>query len=49
MEKLYEKINGAGIMSMVLGIVLICTSIATGVLMIVNGAKLIKSKKDITF
>ncbi|MBO5510016.1 MAG: hypothetical protein J5962_06115 [Lachnospiraceae bacterium] len=49
MEKLYEKLNNTGITSLVIGIVTIAVGIAAGVVMIVNGCKLLKSKKDIIF
>lgn len=49
MEKLYQKMNSIGISSIVMGIVTIAVGIGAGVLMIVNGARLLASKKDITF
>ena len=49
MEKLYDKLNSAGICNLVLGIVVLAVGIGSGVMMIINGAKLLKSKKDITF
>lgn len=48
-ENTYRTISNAGIWSLVLGIVAICTGIAIGVMMIVNGAKLIKAKTGLTF
>jgi hypothetical protein len=48
-EKLYVKLNNIGICSLVVGIVTIGVSIAAGVVMIVNGSRLLKSKKDIIF
>ncbi|MCM1083904.1 MAG: hypothetical protein NC393_12380 [Clostridium sp.] len=49
MEKLYEKMNSIGISSIVMGIVTIAVGVGAGVLMIVNGARLLAAKKDITF
>ena len=48
MEKLYHKINAIGISNLV-GIVTILVGVGAGVTMIVNGARLITGKKDITF
>lgn len=49
MEKLYQKINTIGISNLVMGIVTILVGVGAGVTMIVGGARLIISKKDITF
>lgn len=49
MEKLYQKVSSAGVSSLVMGIVTIAVAIAAGTVMIINGANLLKSKKDITF
>jgi hypothetical protein len=49
MEKLYVKLNNIGICSLVVGIVTIAVGIAAGVVMIVNGSRLLKAKKDIIF
>ena len=46
-EKQYKTVGNAGITSLVLGIVVITSAIAVGVLMIIQGAKLLKSNKDI--
>lgn len=48
-EKLYRAISNGGAVSLVLGIVVIVTGIATGILMIINGAKILKQKHQITF
>ncbi len=45
-EKQYKVMGNAGVTSLVLGIVLIASSIATGVLLVIQGAKLLKSKED---
>lgn len=49
MEKLYDKLNNAGVCNLVLGIVVLAIGAGAGVMMIINGASLLKSKKDITF
>ncbi|MDD6401670.1 MAG: hypothetical protein PUG10_08715 [Lachnospiraceae bacterium] len=49
MEKIYSKLNSVGISNLVMGIVTIAVGVGAGVLMIVNGARLLKSKKDILF
>ena len=49
MEKLYHKINAIGISNLVIGIVTILVGVGACVTMIVNGARLITGKKDITF
>lgn len=49
MEKLYNKMNSVGISSLVMGIVTMVMGIGIGVVMIVNGGRLLSGKKDITF
>lgn len=49
MEKLYQKLNGIGVSSLVLGIIMIIFGIGAGVVMIVNGAKSLSGKRDIIF
>ena len=46
-EKLYKKVSGAGAGNLALGIITLVTGIVTGILMIVNGARLLKGKSDI--
>lgn len=48
-ENTYRTMSNAGIGNLVLGIVAICSGIAVGVLLIVNGARLIKAKSRLTF
>lgn len=48
-EKTYKVMGGAGAMNIVLGIVILVTGIASGVLMIVSGAKLLTGKSRILF
>lgn len=49
MEKLYNKMNSVGISNLVMGIITIVVGIGIGVVMIVNGGRLLSGKKDITF
>lgn len=49
MEKLYEKLNVVAVSNLVMGIVTIVVGVGAGVVMIVNGARLLSGKKNITF
>jgi len=49
MEKIYKTMRTSGIISIVIGSVIITAGVATGVLAIVSGAFLLKRKADITF
>ncbi|MDE6888112.1 MAG: hypothetical protein K2P45_05630 [Eubacterium sp.] len=46
-EKLYKAINATAVSSLVLGICIVTTGIVSGVLLIVNGARLLKHKSII--
>lgn len=46
-EKIFKTMSGAGIMNLVIGIVTIVTGISAGVLLVISGARLIKSKTDL--
>lgn len=46
-EKIYKTMTGAGILNLVTGIVTLTTGAAVGVLLIINGAKLLRRKTDI--
>lgn len=48
-EKIYNTMKSTGVVSLVFGIVTICIGIATGIVMIVNGARLLKRKSEIMF
>ncbi len=48
-EKTYKLMAGVGAGDIVLGIVVLVTGIAAGVMMIVNGARLLKGKTDLMF
>ena len=49
MEKAYLTMKNSGASSITLGIIVLVVGVATGILAIVNGAKLLKHKKEITF
>lgn len=46
-EKVYKTMSGAGAGSIAVGIVVLVTGVVSGILMIVNGARLLKRKSDI--
>lgn len=48
-EKTYKVMNGAGAMNIVLGIIALAVGVATGVLLIISGAKLLAGKAKILF
>mgnify|MGYP000932867712 CR=1 FL=1 len=48
-EKTYKVMNTIGGGNIALGIIVLVTGLATGILMIVNGARLLKQKSEITF
>ncbi len=49
MEKIYNTMKSVGVWNLVLGIVLILSGLASGVFLIVNGAKLLKKKSELLF
>ena len=49
MEKANQTMKNRGARSIKLGIIVLVVGVATGILAIVNGAKLLKHKKEITF
>lgn len=46
-EKIYKAMKNAGVLSVVLGIVTLVTGIASGILLIVSGANLLKKKSRV--
>lgn len=46
-EKVYKTMTGAGAGNIAVGIVVMVTGIVSGILMIVNGARLLKRKSEI--
>lgn len=49
MEKAYKTMSQAGVGSIVIGIITIVTGVTAGIIAIVNGARLLKNKSEITF
>ena len=48
-EKVYKTMSCCGGGSIALGVVVLVTGITAGILVIVNGARLLKRKSEITF
>lgn len=46
-EKVYKTIGLSGAANLAIGICILVTGVASGILLILNGAKLLKSKKQI--
>lgn len=49
MEKIYNTMKSVGVWNLVLGIILILSSLAAGTFLIINGAKLLRKKSDLLF
>ncbi len=48
-EKIYRTMTNVGAADLALGIVVLVTGIVAGVMVIVNGARLLKGKSDLMF
>jgi hypothetical protein len=48
-EKAYKTMAGVGAGNLALGIILLTVGLVSGILMIVNGARLLKNKSDLIF
>jgi len=48
-EKIYTTMKSEGVGNIVIGILLIVTGITSGVLVIVNGSRLLRKKSEILF
>ena len=48
-EKTYKTMSGVGAGNLVLGIIVLVAGVTAGVLMIVNGARLLKRKSELLF
>lgn len=48
-EKVYHTMKSVGIANLVFGILILLFGLATGIAVIVNGAKLLARKSDLTF
>ena len=49
MEKIYNTMRSVGVWNLVMGILLIVAGVVSGILLILNGAKLLKKKSDLLF
>lgn len=49
MEKIYHTMKSVGVWNLVLGILMILAGVVSGILLILNGAKLLKKKSDLMF
>ena len=49
MERIYNTMKSVGVWNLVMGILLIVSGVVAGILLILNGAKLLKKKSDLLF
>ena len=49
MEKIYNTMRSVGVWNLVMGILLIVAGVVSGILLILNGAKLLKKKSELLF
>lgn len=49
MERVYKTMRSAGAGSIALGIIVLVTGLVVGILSIVNGARLLRRKNELTF
>jgi hypothetical protein len=49
LEKIYHTMKSVGVWNLVIGILIIVSGVISGVFMIVNGATLLRKKKDLLF
>lgn len=49
MERAYKTMTSAGGANIALGIIMVAVGITSGVITIVNGARLLKHRREITF
>ncbi len=48
-EKLYKKMKHVGVSSLVIGIITVAVAVSSGVIMIINGARLLAHKSEQLF
>lgn len=48
-EKIYKTMRLVGAANVALGIIIIVSGVATGILTIIGGSKLLKNKNELTF
>lgn len=46
-EKIFKTVSGAAVWNLVMGIIVLVTGIVSGVLLLVSGARLFRSKNDL--
>ena len=46
-EKIYKTMSSTGACSLAVGIIILATGITAGIMMIINGARLLKKKSEI--
>ena len=46
-EKIYKTMSGTGVSNLIVGIVVLVTGVTAGVMMIINGARLLRRKSEI--
>ena len=49
MERIYKSMKSVGAGNIALGIIMIITGVTAGIMTIIDGAKLLRDKSDITF
>mgnify|MGYP001099973702 CR=1 FL=1 len=49
MEKVYKTMKGAGVGNIVIGISILLTGMAAGILLIISGSALMRQKRKLTF
>ncbi len=49
MEKIYNVMKNSGIVSIIIGVIMIILGLATGIVSIIYGSKLLLKKDDIVF
>lgn len=49
MERAYKTMTLTGAMNIALGIVVICVGLATGIISVINGARLLMHRNELTF
>ncbi len=46
-EKMFKAASFTGVLNLVLGVTILVSAVAWGILLLVSGGKLLKSKKDV--
>lgn len=48
-ERLYKTVAGSAVWNLVMGIIILVTGVVSGVLLLISAARLMRSKREITF